>query len=152
MKNRISLYKIVTLSLLISLFGVFITQQSFAQSQPAVTAIFDKYGSSKGVTLLEISEELMKDYQIKHFKSIIFENGNNALPEIRKAIEKDKIGAKRIKESIQNGLLMSGYYRLKTEETNMNRYLIFKVGKNNKTTLLYIEGKLSPEELIELLK
>jgi hypothetical protein len=151
MKKIINFRKIVTFSLLVFLFGVF-ARQGFAQSQPAVTMIFDKYGSSKGVTLLEISEELMKDYQIKHFKSIIFENGTNALPEIRKAIEKDKVGAKRIKESIQDGLLMSGYYRLKTEETNMNRYLIFKVGKNNKTTLIYIEGKLSPEQLVELLQ
>lgn len=151
MKNILNFHRIVTFSLLIFLFGVF-ARQGFAQSQPAVTSIFDKYGSSKGVTLLEISEELMKDYQIKHFKSIIFENGTNALPEIRKAIEKDKVGAKRIKESIQDGLLMSGYYRLKTEEANMNRYLIFKVGKNNKITLIYIEGKLTPEQLVELLQ
>lgn len=151
MKNKINFHKIVTVSLLLFLLGI-ATGKGFAQNQPAVTSIFDKYGSSKGVTLLEISEELMKDYQIKHFKSIIFENGTTALPEIRKAIEKDKVGAKRIKESIQDGLLMSGYYRLKTEEANMNRYLIFKVGKNNKTTLIYIEGKLTPEELVELLK
>ena len=151
MKNKINFHNIVTAGLLLFLLGI-AAGKGFAQNQPAVISIFDKYGSSKGVTLLEISEELMKDYQIKHFKSIIFENGNTALPEIRRAITKDKIGAKRIKESIQDGLLMSGYYRLKTEEANMNRYLIFKVGKNNKTTLIYIEGKLSPEELVELLK
>jgi hypothetical protein len=49
-------------------------------------------------------------------------------------------------------LLVSGYYRLKTQDPAMNRYLIFKVGKSNKVTLLYIEGRLTPEELVELLK
>ena len=151
MNNIINFHKIYIALLLMFFFGIF-TQQGFAQNQPAIMAIFDKYGSYQGVTMLEISEELMKDYQIKHFKSIIFENGTAALPEIRKAIEKDKIDAKRIKESIQDGLLTSGYYRLKTEEENMNRYLIFKVGKNKKTTLIYIEGELSPEQLVELLK
>jgi len=151
MKDIISFHKVSVAVLLVVLLGVF-ARQGFAQSQPAVTAIFEKYGSSQGVTLLEISEELMKDYQIKHFKSIIFKDGSKALTEIRNAIEKDKKEAKRIKESIENGLLMSGYYRLKTELPNMNRYLIFKVGKNMKTTLIYIEGELSPEELVELLK
>ncbi|MDR0368035.1 MAG: hypothetical protein LBH82_02710 [Bacteroidales bacterium] len=149
MKNIINFQTIVATAVLIFFAGIL---QGFSQSQPAVNAIFEKYGSSKGVTLLEISEELMKDYQIKHFKSIIFDNGTAALSEIRKAIEKDKADAKRMKESVRDGLLTSGYYRLKTEETGMNRYLIFKIGKNNKTTLIYIEGKLSPEQLIELLK
>ena len=151
MNNIINFHKIHIALLLMFFLGIF-AQQGFAQNQPAIMAIFDKYGSYQGVTMLEISEELMKDYQIKHFKSIIFENGTVALPEIRKAIEKDKIDAKRIKESIQDGLLTSGYYRLKTKEENMNRYLIFKVGKNKKTTLIYIEGELSPEQLVELLK
>ena len=151
MKNTVNFHKLIAAVPLIFFLGI-CSQQSFAQTQPAVTVIFERYGSSQGVTLLEISDDLMKDYQIKHFRSIIFKDATYILPEIRKAIEKDKKDAKRIKESVQDGLLMSGYYRLKVEIPNMNRYLIFKVGRNNKTTLIYIEGKLSPEELVELLK
>jgi hypothetical protein len=47
---------------------------------------------------------------------------------------------------------MSGYYKLLSEKPKLNRYLIFKVGKENKTTLIYVEGELTPEELVELLK
>ena len=123
-----------------------------AQSKPAVFQIFEKYGKQKGITMLEISEELMTEYRIKQFKSIIFEDGTRALPEIRRCIELDKQEAKKMKEATTDGLVVSGYYRLKTADTAMNRYLIFKVGKSNKVTLLYIEGRLTPEELVELLK
>jgi len=123
-----------------------------AQSQCAVLSIFTKYGTDKGVTMLEASRELMKEYKIKTFKSIIFEDGTRALPEIRKCIEIEKDGALRIKESTKDGLLTSGYYQLKSFSTNLNRYIIFKVGINNKTTFIYVEGELSPDDLVELLK
>jgi len=125
---------------------------SFSAQAQAVLSIFKKYGNDCGVTMLEASRELMKEYKIKTFKSIIFENGDNALPEIRRAINKDKGGALHIKESTKDGLLMSGYYQLLSEKANLNRYLIFKVGKANKTTLIYVEGELTPDELVELLK
>jgi hypothetical protein len=118
----------------------------------AVLSIFKKYGHSQGVTLLEASRELMKEYKIKTFKSIIFDNGSNALPEIRSAIESDKKGALQIKESTKDGLLTSGYYKLQCNNTKLNRYLIFKVSHANKTTLIYVEGELTPDDLVELLK
>lgn len=132
---------------------VFLTaSQCRAGKDPEILKIFDKYGNKQGVTMLEISDDLMKNYHVRIFKSIIFEDGRKALTDIRKAIDIDKVNAKKIKESKQDGLLISGYYRLKTENDNLNRYLIFKIGKNNRTTLVYIEGELTPEELVELLK
>jgi hypothetical protein len=122
-----------------------------AQAQ-AVFSIFKKHGNDHGVTMLEASRDLMKEYKIKTFKSIIFDDGSQALPEIRRAIKADKEGALNIKESTKDGLLMSAYYQLRSEKANLNRYLIFKVGKENKTTLIYVEGELTPEELVELLK
>ena len=122
-----------------------------AQAQ-AVLSIFKKYGNDNGVTMLEASRELMKVYNIKTFKSIIFDDASLVLHEIRRAIKTDKVGALHIKESTKDGLLTSGYYQLPAGKANLNRYLIFKVGTANKTTLIYVEGELSPEELVELLK
>ena len=122
-----------------------------AQAQ-TVLSIFKKYGNDNGVTMLEASRELMKAYKIKTFKSIIFDDASNVLPEIRRAIKTDKEGALHIKESTKDGLLTSGYYQLLAGKTNLNRYLIFKVGAANKTTLIYVEGELTPDELVELLK
>jgi hypothetical protein len=146
MKNTNPKFPVILL-LALSLFCT-----SFTAQAQAVLSIFKKYGNDRGVTMLEASRELMKEYKIKNFKSIIFENGTKALPEIRKAINIDKEGALNIKESTKDGVLMSGYYQLKSEKTKFNRYLIFKVGNNNKTTLIYTEGELTPDELVELLK
>jgi hypothetical protein len=145
-KNRILLL------LLLSLLFAGFTPQIKAQEKLAIFQIFDKYGREDGVTTLEASEGLMKEYNITLFKSIIFEDGTKALPSIRTAIEKDKKNAAKIKEEYANGLLMSGYYRLSSTASGLNRYLILKVGKHNSITLLYIEGKISPEKLVELLK
>ena len=123
-----------------------------AQNQLEIFNIFDKYGNKKGVTHLEASAAVMKDYEITQFKSIIFDDGTSVLPEIRKCIEKDKQGAAKIKEETKDGKVVNGYYRLKNLQPQINRYLIFKVGAQNKVTLLYIEGKITPEGLVELLK
>jgi len=56
----------------------------------AVLSIYKKYGNDHGVTMLEASRELMKEYKIKVFKSIIFDDGTRALLEIRLAIKTDK--------------------------------------------------------------
>ena len=133
----------------ISLYG----NRYEVDSKPAILSIFTKYGNAKGVTMLEASKELLQQYKIKQFKSIIFEKAtDNQLFEIRAEIEKDKQGAVKIKEIVQDGLLMSGYYRLKKEDEKNNRYLIFKTLATKKTTLIYVEGELSPEELVDLLK
>ena len=125
---------------------------SYSTQAQAVLTIFKKNGHEQGVTLLEASRELMKEYKIKTFKSIIFDDGGYALPEIRKVIKKDKEGALHIKESTKDGLLTSGYYQLLSDKPKLNRYLIFKVGSANKTTLIYVEGELTTEELVDLLK
>jgi len=140
-------HKTLAILFLIFFFGVSLT----AQGQE-VLSIFKKYGYSQGVTLLEASRELMKEYKIKTFKSIIFDDGAYALPEIRRAINKDKKGALQIKESSKDGLLTSGYYQLLSHKQKLNCYLIFKVSAANKTTLIYVEGELTSDELVELLK
>ena len=130
---------------------LFFTNGAKAAEKLCVLSIFDKYGYKKGVTMLEASEDLLKQYKIKQFKSIIFEDGTKALPEIRSCIEKDKANAVKIKEIVHDGVVTSGYYHLKTEKKETNRYLIFKV-KEKKVTLIYVEGNLTTEELVDLLK
>ena len=130
---------------------LFLSMSLSTQAQ-AVLSIFKKYGYEQGVTMIQASRSLMKDYKIRSFKSIAFDDGTCVLPEIRRAIKKDIEGALCIKESFKNGLLTSGYYQLVSEKPKLNRYLIFKIGEKNKTTLIYIEGELTADDLVELLK
>jgi len=155
--------------ILLFLGMLFLTSNVKAGEEICVLSVFEKYGYGKGVTMLEASKDLLKQYKIKQYKSIIFEDGTEALPEIRACIEKDKVGAEKIKEVVHNGLIMNGFYRLKTEikryfslgmkgimptftkSREMNHYLIFKV-QEKKVTLVYVEGALTTEELVEMLK
>ena len=155
--------------ILLFLGMLFLTSSVKAGEKFCVLSVFDKYGYGKGVTMLEASKDLLKQYKIKQFKSIVFEDGTEALPEIRACIEKDKVNAIKIKEIVHDGLITSGFYRLKTEmkryfsvgmkgimptftkSREINHYLIFKV-QEKKVTLIYVEGSLTTDELVELLK
>ena len=54
----------------------------------------------------------------------------------------------------ESGELRSAYYRLsRTSQKGkkVNRYILYKVGKEDKATLVYIEGPLDEDELMEML-
>jgi len=55
---------------------------------------------------------------------------------------------------MESGVLRSAYYQLKEVERNgkkLNRYLIFKIGKDYMGTLIYIDGLLSEKEMMDML-
>ena len=55
---------------------------------------------------------------------------------------------------MESGVLRNAYYQLKEVERNgkkLNRYLIFKIGKDSMGTLIYIEGLLSEKEMMDML-
>ena len=54
----------------------------------------------------------------------------------------------------EKGQLRSAYYRLEPASRKgqeLNRYILFKIGKEDMATLVYIEGLLSEEELMNIL-
>ena len=62
--------------------------------------------------------------------------------------------AKKAQEVMESGVLRSAYYQLKEVERNgkkLNRYIIFKIGKDSMGTLIYIEGLLSEKEMMDML-
>ena len=75
--------------------------------------------------------------------------------EIQQAIVHDKQdNAKKAQEVMESGVLRSAYYQLKEVERNgkkLNRYIIFKIGKDSMGTLIYIEGLLSEKEMMDML-
>jgi len=121
-------------------------------SEPAILSIFEKYADMNGVTVMEASKELLDTYDIERIKTIIFKDGRMYIEEIRELLNIDKQNAYKMKETLVDGVITSGYYRLKSIKADHNRYIIVKMAKNYKTTLIYIEGKLTPQELVEMLK
>lgn len=124
---------------------------SMAQSGLRIASIFERYGKQKGVAMVELSTDMLETYSMELYKSITIADSRRALPEIRQCLEADKKGAKKIKEVVEGGQLISGYYQLPARKEDLNRFILFKLAKKGSATLVYIEGELESDDLITLL-
>ena len=117
-----------------------------AQEGLQIAGLFDKYGEQKDVTRVELNGSILKSYRMTTYKSLVFKNVLPYHKEIQQAIASDKQNnVKKAQEVMENGVLRSAYYRLEEVKRNgkmLNRYIIFKIGKESMGTLIYIEGLL----------
>lgn len=144
MKN--TLIRTVLLTLLLSASTGLMAQQGLQ-----IESIFKKYGRQKGVTMVELSNELVDIYEMKLYKSLVFKNIDTALRDILRCLETDKQQAKKVKEVLVGGQIQSGYYQLPQVNENINRFILFKTDKKGGGTLIYLEGELDTDDLITLL-
>ena len=128
-----------------------IASATFAQKQLSIDRIFEKYGKEKGSTMVVLSDDMIKTYHLDYYKSITLPVDKNRSDEIQKSLEADKKQAKKIKEVISNGIIYSGYYQLPAEDKLKNRYILFKISDNATATLIYMEGDIDSEEIINML-
>ena len=124
---------------------------TFAQKQLAINKIFEQYGKQKGSTMVVLSDDVIKSYHLDFYKSITLPYDKKRSEEIQKSLETDKKKAKKIKEIISNGIIYSGYYQLPMENNLKNRYILFKISDNATATLIYMEGDIESEEIVNLL-
>ena len=99
---------------------------TYAQEGLQIATLFEKYKDEKNVTYVELNGSILRSYRMTAYKSLVFESGE----------------------------LRSAYYRLsRTSQRGkkVNRYILYKVGKEDKATLVYIEGPLDEDELMEML-
>lgn len=122
-----------------------------AQQGLQIATVFQKYGKQKGVTMVELSNEIVEAYQMTLYKSLVFKDAGEALPTILRCLEADKKKAKKVKEVVANGEIKSGYYQLPQLKEDVNRFILFKTGKKGSSTLIYIEGELDADDLITML-
>ena len=122
-----------------------------AQQGLQIASVFQKYSKQKGVTMVELSNEMLETYQMTLYKSLVFKDVNNALPTILRCLEADKKKAKKVKEVVSNGQIKSGYYQLPQLNEDVTRFILFKTGKKDSATLIYIEGELDADDLITML-
>ncbi|MCD8094277.1 MAG: DUF6108 family protein [Bacteroides sp.] len=138
------------LSLLICL-PVFVRAQEGLQ----IASLFNKYGEQKDVTRVELNGSILKSYRMTTYKSLVFKNVSPYRQEIQQALAHDKQeNVKKAQEVMDSGILRSAYYQLKEVERDkkkLNRYILFKIGKDSMGTLIYIEGALSEREMMDML-
>lgn len=124
---------------------------TFAQKQLAINKIFEQYGKQKGSTMVVLSDDVIKSYHLDFYKSITLPYDKKRSKVIQESLETDKKLAKKIKEVISNGIIYSGYYQLPMEGKLKNRYILFKISDNATATLIYMEGDIESEEIVNLL-
>ena len=71
-----------------------------AQQGLQIASVFQKYGKQKGVTMVELSNEMLETYQMTLYKSLVFKDVEEALPTILNCLDADK---KKAKESEGSG-------------------------------------------------
>ena len=122
-----------------------------AQQGLQIASVFQKYGKQKGVTMVELSNEMLETYQMTLYKSLVFKDVEEALPDILNSQEADKRKARKVKEVVAGGQIQSGYYQLPQLKEDVNRFILFKTGKKGSATLIYIEGELDADDLVTML-
>ena len=123
------------------LFSLLICLPAFVHAQEGlqIADLFSKYGEQKDVTRVELNGSILKSYRMTTYKSLVFKNVSPYRREIQQAIVHDKQdNAKKAQEVERNG-------------KKLNRYIIFKIGKDSMGTLIYIEGLLSEKEMMDML-
>ena len=122
-----------------------------AQQGLQIASVFQKYGKQKGVTMVELSNEMLETYQMTLYKSLVFKDVEEALPTILNCLDADKKKAKKVKEVVAGGQIQSGYYQLPQLKEDVNRFILFKTGEKGSATLIYIEGELDADDLVTML-
>ena len=122
-----------------------------AQQGLQIASVFQKYGKQKGVTMVELSNEMLETYQMTLYKSLVFKDVEEALPTILNCLDADKKKAKKVKEVVAGGQIQSGCYQLPQLKEDVNRFILFKTGKKGSATLIYIEGELDADDLVTML-
>lgn len=122
-----------------------------AQQGLQIASVFQKYGKQKGVTMVELSNEMLETYQMTLYKSLVFKDVEEALPTILNCLDADKKKAKKVKEVVAGGQIQSGYYQLPQLKEDVNRFILFKTGKKGSAILIYIEGELDADDLVTML-
>ena len=122
-----------------------------AQKDLRIQDVFTRYGKKKNVTMVELSNEMWETYGMTRYKSITIKSDPEALRFTRQCLDTDQQGARKIKEVTDNGEVVSAYYQLQGKDSDVNRFVLFKVNSKGTITLVYIEGELDSDDLITLL-
>jgi len=139
----------VFIALLVA-FGI--TPALKAQNDLQINRVFELYGNKQGAVMVELTDEMLEGYDFSLFKSITIQNNLPAADFIRKCLQKDQIGAKKVKQVVANGIITSVYLQL-PRKGKLFRLILFNesIKPSQKITLIYIESKNDSEEVLKLI-
>jgi hypothetical protein len=129
----------------IFLSGVFSVK---AQQDLNINVIFEKYGKRDGSVLIELANDVLKNYtKINRYKSMIIPFDAEIADICTDAIAKDIKNGSIMMESKKDGKTQTAYYCLPKNNDSQNSEYILFTNKNQKITLIYLRGNFKPARL-----
>ncbi|MCI6161417.1 MAG: hypothetical protein PUH24_06705 [Prevotellaceae bacterium] len=121
--------------------------QAGAQEGLQIDKVFDQYGRAKGCKMVEMHDATLRGFQLHVYKSLTYKQLGTAIAPYLKA---DRRQAKKIREVVEDGRIVSGYYMMPSAGNEMNRYILFSYTGENSGAVIYIEGRLSPDDIMKM--
>lgn len=137
-------YKTTILAIVLLLTAVL---GSHAQTGLKVEEVFQQYGHAKGCKMVIMNHAHLRGYQLDVYKSLTFRRGASHIAAL---LNEDRRAAKKIQEVVENGQIISGYYQMPPHPKTANRYVLFSYSGHDGGVVIYIEGKLSPQDIMQL--
>lgn len=120
---------------------------AMAQDGLGINNVFQRFGHAKGCKMVEMHDTKVRGYQLKVYKSLTYKNLGSC---IEPYLDTDRKKAKKIREVVENGRVVSGYYMMPPSGGKTNRYILFSKADGNRGTVIYIEGGLQPDDIMKL--
>ncbi|GAD07646.1 hypothetical protein PORCAN_1270 [Porphyromonas crevioricanis JCM 13913] len=143
-----SLFLLLTALLLGS--GLASAQQTSPQ---ASEAIMWKYRKSSNATFVQVGETALSEYGARYCRTLTLRPVKlSQLKKIEKAVATDREEAKVVKEVIDKGRLVSGYYEYEIDRQGFKSFLIYVFRTDQSVYLITLSGKQGSDELAEQLR
>lgn len=126
-----------------------LTMAARGQSKLYIEQAFDHYGMRKGCKMVTMQDATLHGYQLHVYKSLTYKKLGY---EIRNLLLSDRKRAKKIHEVVNNGTVTSGYYEMGSTSEGLNRYVLYSQTSELSGTVIYIEGRLEPSDILRLCK
>lgn len=127
--------------------ALFVALTIQAQSDLAINQAFEHYGHGRGCKMVVLHNTQFRGYDLAVYQSLIYRIKGD---DIAQMLQTDRKHAKRIREVVNNGRVESGYYMLAPTSKGLNRYILFNSQTNSKGVIVYIEGALSPADIMKI--
>jgi len=143
--------KKIRLLLLIGM-ALSISWQLNAQQDLQISKVFEQYGKKKGTVMVQLTKEMLQDYNFSFFKSIVIKNDSAAAAFASECVAKDQEGAKKIKQVVQNGKVTSIVLELAPRDKD-NRLILYNesLEGNVALTLIYLESPMDVEKIMTMI-
>lgn len=113
-----------------------------------VNQLFLRFGHARGCKMVEMHDTELKGYTLGVYKSLTY--GKRQQHEVNNMLMSDRRQAKKIREVVEDGRIVSGYYMMPPLANGRNRYILFSNNDDGRGAVIYIEGRLSPDDIMKI--